>query len=126
MNRLVLGNGVLDGTSDELLNLLRRSTRPGTEGRRDPDRNVGILALGHAVVAKPTPDEDADEQHPRDLWMLHEEPGGVPGCLDSILVAFVRHRLVFLRNHLDTVAISQELGADGDHSLSRLDSLNSN
>src|SRR6266478_4742809 len=125
MNRLVLGNGIFDRTSDELLDLLRRGTRPGTECHRDPDRNVGVLPLRHAVVAKPTPYQDADQQHPRDLWVLHKEPGEVVGFLDSILVAFVCHG-AYLRDHLDGVAILQKLSADGDNSLAGLDSLNSN
>src|SRR6202795_3758653 len=125
MNRLVLGNGVLDWTRDKLLDLLRCGARPGTKSHRDPDRNVGVLPLGHAVVAKPTPYQDTDEQHPRDLWVLHKEPREVVGFLDSILVAFVCHG-VYLRDRLDGVAISQKLSADGNDSLSRLDSLNSN
>src|SRR5882762_168984 len=125
MNRLFLGNGIFDWTSDELLDLLRRGTRPRTERHRDSDRDVGILALRHAVVAKPTPNEDTDEQHPRNLWMLHKEPGEVVGFLDSILVAFVCHG-VYLRDHLDGVAILQKLSADGNNSLAGLDSLNSN
>src|SRR6266853_4171425 len=125
MNRFVLGNGVLDWTSDKLLDLLRCGTRPRTEGHCDPDRNVGVLPLGHAVVAEPTPNEDTDERHPRDLWVLHKEPGEVVGFLDSILVAFVCHG-VYLRDHLDAVAVLQKLSADGDNSLSRLHSVNSN
>src|SRR6266404_1488132 len=74
MNRLVLGNWILDCTSDKLLDLLRCGARPSAEGHCDPDRNVGILPLWHAVVPKPTPYEDTDEQHPRYLWVLHEEP----------------------------------------------------
>src|SRR6266446_1367793 len=126
MNRFVLGNGVLDWTSDKLLDLLRCGTRPRTEGHCDPDRNVGVLPLGHAVVAEPTPNEDTDEQHPRDLWVLHKEPGEVVGFLDSILVALVGHGLVYLRDHLYGVTISQKLSADGDNSLAGLDSLHSN
>ena len=64
MDRLVLGYGVFYWTSEKLLNLLRRGTGPRTKGHRHPDRNVGVLALGHAVIAKPTPREDTDEQHP--------------------------------------------------------------
>src|ERR1700722_2625059 len=126
MNRLILGNGILNGTRDKLLNLLRCGARPRTESHRHPDWNVGVLALGHAVVAKPTPYKDTHEQHPRDLRMLHEEPGGIVGFLDSILVALICHGFVCSRNHLDGVAIFQKLSADGDHALSRLDSLNSN
>src|SRR6266481_2995667 len=125
MNRLVLGNSILDWTGDKLLDLLRCGTRPRTEGHRDPDRNVGVLPLRHAVVAKPTPYQDTDEQHPRNLWVLHKEPGDVVGFLVSILVAFVCHG-AYLRDHLDRVAIFQKLSADGDNSLSRLHSLNSN
>src|SRR5260370_26905134 len=64
MDRLVLGDGVLDGTRDELLDLPRRGAGPGTEGHRDPDRNVRVFPLRHAAVAEPTPREDADEQNP--------------------------------------------------------------
>src|SRR5205807_5618980 len=97
MNRLVFGDGILDRTGDKLLDLLRCSARPRTEGHCDPDRNVGVLALGHAVVSKPAPYEDTHEQHPRDLWVLHEEPGGIVGFLDSILVVFVCHGLRLLK-----------------------------
>src|SRR6266699_3701894 len=126
MNRLVLGDGSVDRTSDKLLDLLRGSARPRTEGHCDSDRNVRILPLGHAVVAKPTPYEDTHEQHPRDLWVLHEKPGGIVGFFDSILVVFVCHGLVCLRNRLDGVAILQKLSTYGDHSLAGLDSFNRN
>src|SRR5438132_6092398 len=126
MNRLVLSNGVLNWASNKLLNLPRCGARPRTGGHRDSDRNVGILPLRHAVVAKPTPYQDTDEQHPRDLWMLHEEPRYVTSFFDPILVAFVCHGLAYLRDHLDGVAIFQKLSADRDNSLSELDSLNSN
>src|SRR5712672_4799733 len=91
MNRLVLGNSILDWTGDKLLDLLRCGARPRAKGHRDPNRNVGVLPLRHAVVAKPTPYEDTHEQHPRDLWVLHKEPGGIVGLLDSNLVVFVCH-----------------------------------
>src|SRR5713226_7028100 len=126
MNRLVLGDGILDWSSNKLLDLLRGSARPRTEGHCDPDRNVRVLALGHAVVTKPTPYENTHEQHPRDLRMLHEEPGGIVGFLDSFLVVFVCHGVVWLRNRLDGVAILQELGPYGDHSLAGLESFNGN
>src|SRR5271155_12851 len=126
MNCLVLGNGILDGTSNKLLDLLCCGTRPRTKRHRNPDRNVGVFPLRHAVVAKPTPHKDPHEQHPRDLWVLHEEPWEVVSLLDSILVAFVCHGFVYLRDHLDGVTIFQKLSAHGDHSLSRLDSVNSN
>src|ERR1700693_751074 len=126
MNRLVLGDAVLDWTGDKLLDLLRRSARPRTDRHRDPHWNVRVLALGHAVIAKPTPNENTDEQHPRDLRVLHKEPRGIVGFLDSILVVFVCHGWVCLRNHLDGVAILQELSTYGDHSLAGLDSVNRN
>src|SRR5216683_8027492 len=125
MNRLVLGDSLLVRPSDKLLDLLCRSARPRTESHSDPHWNVGVLPLGHAVVAKPTPYEDTHEQHPRDLWMLHKEPGGIVGFLDSILVVLVCHG-VCLRNHLDGVAILQKLRTHGDHSLAGLDSFNRN
>src|SRR5713101_5887457 len=126
MNRLVLGDGILDRTSDKLLDLPRRSARPRTEGHCDPDGNVRVLPLGHAVVAKPAPYQDSEEQYPRDLRVLHEEPWGIAGFLDSILVVFVCHGVVCLRNRLDGVAILQELSAYGDHSLAGLESFNGN
>src|SRR5260370_34895872 len=112
MNRLVFGNGVLDWTSDKLLYLLRCGARPGTEGCRNPDRNVRVLPKGHAVVAKPTPHKDTDEQHPRDLGALHQEPADVMGFLDSILIA-LGHPLVYLTDHLDGVYIFQKWSEDG-------------
>src|SRR2546422_11612831 len=126
MNRLIFGNSILDWTGDKLLDLLRCGARPRTEGHRNPDRNVGVLALGHAVVAKPAPYKDTREQHPRDLRVLHKEPGGIVGLLDSILVVFVCHGVVCLRNQLDGVAIFQKLSTYGDPSLAGLDSSNRN
>ena len=126
MNRLVLGNSVFDWTGNKLLDLLRCGTRPRTEGHCDSDRNVGVFPLGHPMVAKPTPYEDTHEQHLRDLWMLHEEPGGIVGFLDSFLVVLVCHGVVCLRNRLDGVTIFQKLSTYGDHSLAGLDSSNRN
>jgi len=126
MNRLVLGNGILDWTGDKLLDLLRCGARPRAKGHRDPNWNVGVLPLRHAVVPKPTPYEDTHEQHPRDLWMLHKKTWGIAGFLDSILVAFECHEFVCLRNRLDRVTIIQKLSTYGDHSLAGLDSFNRN
>ena len=126
IKRLVLGDRVLDWTSDELLNLLRCGTRPGTEGHCDPDGNVRVLPLGHASVAKPTPYKDTDEEHPRDLGMFHEKSGNVVALLDPILVACVFHGPFYLREHCDGIAIFQKLRADGDNSLSGLDPFDSN
>src|SRR6266478_5760389 len=126
MNRLVLRDGILDRTSDKLLDLLRRGARPRTEGHCDSDWNIRILPLRHAVVAKPTPYEDPYQQHPRDLRVLNEEPGGIVGFLDSILVVFVCHGVFCLRNRLDGVAIFQKSSTYGDHSLAGLDSFNRN
>src|SRR6267378_1606706 len=109
MNRLVLGNSILDRTSDKLLDLLRGSARPRTEGHCDSDRDVRVLPLRHTVVAKPTPYENTHEQHPRHLWVLHEEPGGIVGFLDSFLVVLVCHGVVCLRNRLDGVTILRKL-----------------
>ena len=126
MNRLILGNSVLDWASDKLLDLLRRGTRPGTKGHRDPDRDIGILPLRHAVVSKPTPYQDANEEHPGNLRVLDEEPGEAL-CVFSIRSwSFLYARSHCLRNHLDGIAILQELRADGHHSLSGLDSFNRN
>src|SRR5437667_1865528 len=125
MNCLVLGNSVLDGTGKKLLNLLRRGTRPSAKGYRGPDRNVRVFSLRHALIAKPAPNEDADKQHPRDLWVLHEEPGSIVGFLDSILVAFVCHGL-YLRDNLDGITIFQELSTNRDNSLPWQDSVNRN
>src|SRR5260370_19981211 len=125
MNRLVLGHGMFEWTRDELLDVMRRGSRPWTESQRNPDRNIGVLPLGHAVIAKPTPYQDTDEQHPRDLWVLHKKPWKVVGFLDSILVAFVCHG-AYLRDRLDGAAIFPKVGADGSESLSSRDSRNSN
>src|ERR1700692_3692731 len=117
MNRLFPVHGILDSTSDKLLDLLRRSARPRTEGHCDSDRDIRILPLRHAVIAKPTPNENTHQQHPRNLWVLHKESRSIAGFLDSILVVFVCHGCACLRNHLDEVAILQKLSTYGDHSL---------
>src|SRR5580704_2725250 len=126
MNGLVFGNGILDWTSDKLLDLLCGGTRPRTIRHGDPYWNVRILPLRHALVPKPAPNEYTHEQHPRNLWVLHEEPGEIAGFFDSIPVALICHEFVCLRNLSNCVAIFQKLSAHGDHTLSRLDSLNCN
>src|SRR5258708_39810911 len=107
MNRFVLGNGILDWTSDKLLDLLRVGARPRTEGHCAPDGNIRGLPLGHAVLAEPAPNENTHQQYPRDLWVLHKEPGSVIGLLDSSLDVYVWHELACLLDHLDGVAIYQ-------------------
>ncbi len=74
------------------------------------------------MVAKPAPNEDANEENPRNLRVLDEEPGEVMCFFDPILVASVCHSLIYLRNDFDGFSIRQELGTDGDHFLSRLHS----
>src|SRR5258707_13003982 len=59
------------------------------------------------MVAKPAPNEDANEQNPRNLRVLDEEPRDVPCFFDPILVASVRHILflIYLRNDFDGFSI---------------------
>ena len=58
-----------------------RGAGPGRDGARDPDGNHRVLELGHVAVAEDAPGDDRDEQHPRDVPVLDEEPGGVVGRL---------------------------------------------
>ena len=67
------------------------------------------------MVAKPAPNKDANEENPRHLRMLDKEPGEVMRLLDPILIAYVCHSVVDLRNDFDGFSILQELGADSDH-----------
>ena len=81
------------------------------------------------MVAKPAPNEDTNEENPRNLRVLDEEPGDVMGFFDPILVASVCHGLIYLRNlrnDFDGLSILQELGTDGDHLLAGLDSHDGN
>src|SRR3979490_2148019 len=78
------------------------------------------------MVAKPAPNENANEESPRNLRVLDEEPRRIMSFFDPILVASVCHSLVFLRNDLDGFSISQEFGADGDYFFSGLHSYDGN
>jgi hypothetical protein len=51
--------------------------------------------LWHGMVAKPAPNEDANEENPRNLRVLDEEPGDVMCFFDPILVASVCHGLIY-------------------------------
>ena len=74
------------------------------------------------MVAKPAPNEDTNEENPRNLRVLDEESRDVMCFFDPILVASVCHGLVHLRNDFDGLSICQELGADSNHLLSGLHS----
>ena len=76
-----LGRCRLHLTGDELLDLLGRSAGPGRHGARDPDGNHRVLELRHVPVAEDAPGDDRDEQDPRDVPVLDEEPGSVVGRL---------------------------------------------
>src|SRR5206468_4324282 len=88
-----------------------------TGGYGHPDRNIWIFSLWHGMVAKPSPNEDANEQNPRNLRVLDEEPRDVTCFFDPILVASMCHGLIYLRNDFDGITVRQELGTDGDHLL---------
>src|SRR5258708_77609 len=131
MDGLVLSDGVFDWVGDELFDLLRGRSGPCAGGHSNPHRNIRILALWHGMVAKPAPHQDANQEHPGNLWVLNEEPWKVMGFLDPIPVAAVCHHLPcllsrYLRNDFDGVAIFQELRSDGDHLLTELHPRDSN
>jgi hypothetical protein len=57
------------------------------------------------MVAKPAPNEDANEENPRNLRVLDEEPRDVMCFFDPILVASVCHDFVYLGNDFDGFSI---------------------
>src|SRR6185312_7783796 len=82
----------LDPAGDELLDLLGGRRILKKKSQRLADRNVGILALRHVAIAEDAPGDGADEQHPRDVPPLGEEPCGVVRVRDDVLVgASVAH-----------------------------------
>src|SRR5258708_30399062 len=91
MDRLVLRDDVFNRPRDQLLDLLRRRARPRTAGKSNSDRDVRIFALRHRLVTEPAPDQHANQQHPGNLWVFHEESRNVPGLLDSFLIALMWH-----------------------------------
>src|SRR6202023_264680 len=93
MDPLVLRDGVFDRPRYQLLDLLRRRARPGTTGDGNSDWDVRVFALGHGLVAEPAPDQNANQQHPGNLWVFHEESRNVPRLFDSFLIAFMCHGL---------------------------------
>ena len=107
MDGLIFGDGVFNRASNILLDLLRGRTGPRTGGHGHPNRNVRIFSLWHGMVAKPAPNEDADEQDPRNLRLLDEEPWEVMCFFDSILVASMCHNLIYLWNDFDGFSIFQ-------------------
>jgi hypothetical protein len=48
------------------------------------------------MVAKPAPNEDANEENPGNLRVLDEEPREIMCFFDPILVASVCHDLIYL------------------------------
>jgi len=76
--------------------------------------------------SRTSPNEDTNEQNPRNLRVLNEEPRKVMCFLDPILIASVCHGLIYLRNDFDGFSIRQELGADGNHLLPGLHSHDGN
>src|SRR5262249_45220311 len=82
VDRRVAGDRLLDPPGHQLLDLLRARPRPRAEGGGHPQRDVGVLALGHREVAVDPP----DQHHPRDVPRLGEEAGGVVGGADDVFV----------------------------------------
>src|ERR1700730_12830873 len=100
MDGLVLRDSVLDRTLNQLLDLLRRRAWPRTTGNTNSYGDVGVFALRHGLVAEPAPNQNAGQQHPRNLPMFNEKSRNVSRLLDSFLIALVGHGLVFrLRDH---------------------------
>src|SRR5258706_3677951 len=91
MDRLVLRDGVCNRPRDQLFDLLSGRARPRTTGNSNSDRNVRIFALRHGLVAEPAPNQDADQQHPGNLWVFHEESRSVSRLLDSVGIALMCH-----------------------------------
>ena len=79
-------DGLLDGTGDQLFDLLGGRSRPRALGGGYADRNVRVLALGHVLIAEPAPHEGRQQQNQRNLTVLGEEPGHVVRGCDNLSV----------------------------------------
>ena len=88
----VLRGRLLHGAGDELLDLFGRGARPLALGRRHPDGDVRVLALGHVVVAIPAPNEGRHQQDQANLTVLGEEAGSVVRGRDDLSVGLVMDR----------------------------------
>src|SRR5262249_38983184 len=64
--------------------LVRVRARPWRHHHSRFDRNIGIFALGHVGVSVNAPNGRADQQHPRDMGMLHTKPRRIAGCQQGI------------------------------------------
>src|SRR5437879_9875025 len=93
MDGLIFSDGVFNRSSNKLLDLLRGRAGPRTRGHRHSHRNIRIFSLWHGMVAKPAPNQDANEENPGNLRVLDKEPRCVMRVFDPILVACVCHRL---------------------------------
>src|SRR5271167_1635270 len=85
----VQGDGLLDGTRNQLLDLLGCGSRPLALGGSHADRDIRVLALGHVLIAKPAPDEGREQQNECNLPVFGEEPGDVVGGRNVLGVSLV-------------------------------------
>src|SRR5262249_29380941 len=83
----VLGDFLLDAAGDQLFDFLGAGARPRHERERLLDRDVRILALRHVQEPEDAPGDGADQQRPRDVAPLGEEPRGVVRVRDDVLIA---------------------------------------
>ena len=103
----------------------RARARPRHDDQGLLDRNIRVFALRHGVVAQPTPNQNASQQHPGNLWVFHEESRNVLRLFDSFLIALMRHALDFcLRNHGKRIAFLHKLCPNRDNFFSGTDSRN--
>src|SRR4030088_2484683 len=100
MYGLVLRNSVFDRTRNELLDLLRRRAWPRTTGNTNSYGDVGVFALRHGLVAEPAPNQNAGQQHPRNLPVFHEKSRNVSRLLDSLRMHPAGQSLVYARLRL--------------------------
>src|SRR5207244_1873658 len=87
----VLRKALLNWPAHQLLYLLRGSSRPGGRSHRHSHRDNRVFALGHVMVAVPSPDERRNQKDQRDLPVLGEKPGYVVRMRDQFGVAFMSH-----------------------------------
>ncbi len=119
----VLGDLLLELAGHQVFHLLGGRTQAGTDGQGHPDRDVGILALGHVQIGIPAPDRRRQQQHPGHLARLGEEPGGVGRCAERIPRWIFRDSCVPLRHsgqHPGRFAVRNHARARDNDSLTRV------
>src|SRR5271155_3982733 len=114
-----LGQLLFNFSGDQLLDAVGTDPRPRADDLRLFHRDVGILALGHFLVAINAPREHQQQHYPCNLAVLREEARSVMSRRDYFCVGSMRHESR-LRNYVDAGAVVDNIRAPDYHLRARV------